>query len=107
MPDITIVNLAGRKVPFSPTEHSALKAIQRQNIDWMHACGTKGRCTTCRMIIIEGLENLSQLSESEKKYRSEGRLKSNERLTCQTKVLGDIVIRVPEATKFPHVKYSE
>lgn len=107
MPDITIVNLAGRKVPFLPHEHSVLKAIHRQNIDWMHACGAKGRCTTCRMIVLEGMENLSPLSEPEIRYREAGRLKDNERLTCQTKALGNAVVRVPEATKFPHVKYSE
>jgi len=46
-------------------------------------CGGKGRCTTCKMIVVTGMENLSSKSEPEQKYFREGALEGNERLSCQ------------------------
>ncbi len=107
MPEIHITNLYERKLISNSQEKTALQLIHENFIDWMHACGKKGRCTTCKMIVIEGMENLSKLTEPEKKYRSQKRLAENERLSCQTKVLGDIKIKVAEANKFPHMDYSD
>ena len=40
----------------------------------MHACGAKGRCTTCRLQVLAGQENLSPLTAAELRYRAAGRL---------------------------------
>jgi 2Fe-2S ferredoxin len=107
MPEIHITNLYERKLISKSQEKTALKLIHENFIDWMHACGKKGRCTTCKMIVLKGMENLSELTEPEKKFRSQNRLAKNERLACQTKVLGDIKIKVAEVNKFPHMDYSD
>lgn len=74
----------------------------------MHACGKKGRCTTCKIIVVAGMENLSPLNEREEIYRKVGRLKPNERLSCQAKILdGELIVRVAEENKLPHLQYSE
>lgn len=107
MPEIHITNLYERKIISNSLEKTALELIHENFIDWMHACGKKGRCTSCKMIVLEGQENLSELTEPEIKYREQGRLAANERLTCQTKVLGDIKIKVADVNKFPHMDYSD
>lgn len=86
-----------------------LRLIQEAGIDWMTDCGGKGRCTTCRAIVIAGGESLTPESPAELKYRGQGLLYSNERLMCQTRLRegkGDLVLRVPDDTKLPHLKYS-
>ena len=74
----------------------------------MHACGAKGRCTTCRLQVCAGQENLSPLTAAELRYSAAGRLRADERLTCQAQLpTGDVTARVPEATQLPHVRYQE
>ncbi|WP_439881218.1 2Fe-2S iron-sulfur cluster-binding protein [Pontibacter sp. MBLB2868] len=106
MPKLTVQNLAHLEVKVGQGQ-TLLKALQNQNIDWMHACGGKGRCTTCRLIVLEGMEHFGPLTESEVRYRNNSRLKDNERLACQcTLVDGDAVGKVPDQTKLPHMTYS-
>ncbi|MGJ3233436.1 2Fe-2S iron-sulfur cluster-binding protein [Marivirga sp.] len=107
MPEIEITNLYERKIITNSTEKRALEIIHENFIDWMHACGKKGRCTTCKMIVKEGMENLGELTSAEEKFRNQKRLTDNERLACQAVVLGDIKIKVAERNKFPHMEYSD
>lgn len=105
MPLLTIENLPGAIVDV-PAGATLLAALQTAGHDWMHACGAKGRCTTCRLQVRSGLENLSPPSDAEQRYRAAGRLLDHERLTCQTRLpAGEATGRVPEATKLPHVQY--
>ena len=106
MVKIIIENLAQKELLLSGASGSALQHFQAHFVDWMHACGGKGRCTTCRMIILKGAEHLGRLTPAEEKYRSEGLLRDNERLACQVRVTRDLVIRVPEDSKFPHITYT-
>jgi len=74
----------------------------------MQACGKKGRCTTCKMLILEGLENLSLETPQELQFRSLGRLAPSERLACQTQLLKkSLTIKVLDPYKFPHLMYTE
>jgi 2Fe-2S ferredoxin len=107
MPEIEISNLFNRKINTNSKEKRALEVIHENFIDWMHACGKKGRCTTCKMIVEEGMENLGKLTSAEGKFRGQKRLAENERLSCQAVVLGDIKIKVAEMNKFPHMDYSD
>jgi 2Fe-2S ferredoxin len=106
MPTLTVQNLPGAIVSV-PAGSTLLAALQAAGHDWMHACGAKGRCTTCRLEVVSGLEHLTAPTEAELRYRAAGRLLSHERLTCQTRLpAGDVVARVPEATQLPHLRYS-
>ena len=73
----------------------------------MQACGGKGRCTTCRVIITSGMENLQPLTGAERKYRQMGALADDERLACQASARGDVSVRVPQDCKLSHVQYSD
>ena len=102
---LTIENLAGAPVPV-PAGATLLAALQAAGHDWMHACGAKGRCTTCRLQVLAGAEHLTPLTAAELRYRAAGRLAVGERLACQAQLpAGEVRGRVPRATQLPHVRY--
>jgi len=107
MAKITIQNLPGREIAVQDFSKSALIQFGLNQLDWMHACGGKGRCTTCRFRIIEGDNHITPLTKAEERYREQDLLQLNERLACQAIVLDDIVISVPDDCKLPHLHYSE
>ena len=104
---LIIRNLANTCIPITMPDKSLLKHIQEEYIDWMHACGGKGRCTTCRIKVIEGMENISPFSAAEMRYKNQGKLKDTERLTCQSYAHGDILAEVPFECRLPHMQYSD
>lgn len=106
MPKIVIQNLNNKHIFSENSSLSLLSILQENYIDWMHACGGKGRCTTCKAIVWSGLSGLGELTDAERKYVEMGRLEDNERLACQCRVAGDIEISVAEENKFPHIHYS-
>ena len=106
MAKLIVQNLGSLTVNVSAPQ-TVLHAIQATGLDWMHACGAKGRCTTCRVEVLNGMENLSPETAPELKYRSAGRLKKTERLTCQVTVLaGEVKVKVPRQVQLPHQKYN-
>ncbi|MBX2961592.1 MAG: (2Fe-2S)-binding protein [Cyclobacteriaceae bacterium] len=104
MARIVIQNL-GKSFESADFSKPLLTLIHDQGIDWMHACGGKGRCTTCKAVILEGAGNLTDYTLAEERYTKQGLLRPGDRLACQVKVQGDIVIEVPESGKFPHMMY--
>jgi 2Fe-2S ferredoxin len=107
MAQIIIQNLSEKIIKVTGQSHTLLKEAQLAGLDWMHACGAKGRCITCKFIILEGVENLTTPSENEKRYIAQGALNESERLACQVSVKGDVRVSVPEECKLPHIKYSD
>lgn len=108
MPRIVIQNLGNLSIDSEQPDRKVIEIIHENGTDWMHACGKKGRCTTCKMIVLKGMENLSPETDRELFYRNQKRLRFNERLCCQSQLLeGKLVIRVAEINKFPHLEYTE
>ena len=106
MPLLTIENLPGAAIEV-PAGATLLAALHAAGHDWMHACGAKGRCTTCRVQVLAGGEHLAPRTAAEERYHAAGRLLPTERLTCQARLpAGDVTGRVPEATQLPHVPYG-
>ena len=105
MPLLTIENLPGPAIEVPPGA-TLLAALHRAGHDWRHACGAKGRCTTCRLEVLTGAEHLTPRTEPELRYLAAGRLLPTERLACQVCLpQGEATGRVPDATKLPHVAY--
>jgi 2Fe-2S ferredoxin len=108
MPKIIIENLFNHTIDLAPSDSKVIEIIHQSGIDWMHACGKKGKCTTCKFIVKEGLEYLSELADCELAFRKQGRLKENERLACQVVLKsGTIRVQVAERNKFAHIIYSK
>jgi len=117
MVKIVIENLGQKEIISNDPTKSLLRTIQEAGVDWMTDCGGKGRCTTCKAIVVSGGEHLTGTTPAELKYTNMGALNSNERLTCQVRVKpllredatvreGSVALRVPEEFKLRHVKYS-
>jgi ferredoxin len=60
-----------------------------------HVCGGNATCGTCRVIVLEGKENLSPISRRELELLGEDRIQQNCRLACQSKILGKVVVKIP------------
>ncbi|MBD3184120.1 DUF4445 domain-containing protein [Candidatus Poribacteria bacterium] len=65
-------------------------------------CGGEGTCGKCR-VVVKG-SNLSIPTEAEERLISSENLKKGHRLACQTKVLGDMEVNVPEDSKIAESK---
>lgn len=107
MIQVTIDNLSGKTIYCDSKTKKLLDILQENYTDWMHACGGKGRCTTCTAKILKGQENIEERTPAEEKYAAQNKLALDARLACQAIVTGDIVIKVPDLYKLPHLKYSE
>jgi ferredoxin, 2Fe-2S len=107
MSQIRIQNIHNKTVSVRDSSKTVLKIFQDNLLDWMHACGGKGRCTSCRMQVLEGADQLSPPTPFEQKMKQAGRLEATERLACQCRPLGDLLIRVPDQTKLPHITYTD
>lgn len=106
MARIVIANWAEKTLEVTDLSKTLLRHFHDNQLDWMHACGGKGRCTTCKTIIAEGAENFIPVTAAEQRYRQLGALKTTERLSCQAKITGDVRIIVPDEYMLPHIDYS-
>ncbi|MCS6820634.1 MAG: (2Fe-2S)-binding protein [Microscillaceae bacterium] len=108
MPTIKIQNLANISIQVVENQ-TILACLQQHSIDWMQACGGKGRCTTCKMVILEGQTLLAPLTEAELRFIAQGKLKEQERLACQCKIIqeGEVKVVVPKQYQLPHLTYTE
>ena len=105
MPEITIANLQSKTIHSENKSERLLDVILRKT-DWMHACGGKGRCTTCKARIIDGLDSLAPRNEHEERFFRLNKLREDERLVCQVICDTDLVIEVPKETQLPHLTYQ-
>ena len=79
------------KSVFVKNNESILDASLRAGIPHYHVCGGKAKCSTCRILIIDGSENLSAPTKKELKLKSKLGLHDDIRLACQTHVLREPV----------------
>jgi len=73
---------------------SLLNSLLDNKISILHSCGGNGTCGTCRIIILNGNENLSKPEEIEQTMISDRQFKSNERLSCQISPVKDLEIKI-------------
>ena len=83
-----------------------LEAAQKLSVDLNSICGARGRCSKCQVELTFGEFNklnirsketsVSERNETELIYRTKFHLSDERRLGCQTKILGDLVVDVPE-----------
>jgi adenylate cyclase len=68
-----------------------LDASLKAGIPHYHACGGKGQCTTCRILVNTGEQNLSPFSDKEVALRNKAPFPPNVRLACQAFVTDNSV----------------
>jgi 2Fe-2S ferredoxin len=102
MPTITILphdSLAPQGASFEACAGVSLcQQLLDHGIDIEHACAMVAACTTCHVIVREGLASLNPAEETEEDLldRAWG-LEPNSRLSCQA-ILGqkDVVVEIPK-----------
>ena len=75
---------------------SILDILLAQGVEIDHVCGGNCSCATCHVLVLEGLENLPEISEDEDDRLDTAQgLTEASRLACQAIPRGDITIRIP------------
>ena len=92
-----------------PVGTTVLQAAQRLGVDLESICGGQGKCRKCQVLPQQGefakhginsrVEHLSELTATELMQQSKNRLKGARRLGCNARILGDIVVDVPEESQ--------
>jgi ferredoxin, 2Fe-2S len=79
---------------------SFLDVAMNHDIPLEHACGGSCACTTCHLIIREGMQNLSEMEENEAdRLDTAWDLTTSSRLGCQAVIKGDVVAEFPMYTR--------
>lgn len=82
------VRFAGESAVPVDAGNSLLEAALAQGVPLMHLCGGNARCSTCRVLVLDGAGDLAPPTEAEKRLHAEMRFPPNVRLACQTRVTG-------------------
>ncbi len=96
MPKVRVFNL--NSAEFEGFENQTLMEIlYRYGYEIDSACGGHGQCTSCKVVVLEGMENLYPPMFEELETIEEKGLGENERLACQAKLngRGDVVVYLP------------
>ena len=82
-----------------------LECAGRLGVDFDSVCGGRGLCGRCRVLVAKGdfakhgikstADSVSPFSAAEEKYAEFKGLETGQRLSCNTKLLADVVIDVP------------
>ena len=91
MPKLTYTD-EKREVEFSEAQ-SILEISNENQVEHLHVCGGLGRCSTCRVQILDGLENCSERSQKEQLIADKLDFPDDVRLACQTLLSGNAKIR--------------
>lgn len=72
---------------------TVLEALLANGIEHTHVCGGNAYCSTCRIMILDGVQNCSPPTSAERALANKLDFPVHVRLACQTKVTGDVSIR--------------
>lgn len=70
-----------------------LEAALKAELPIAHACGGNGRCSTCRVLVTEGLDHLAPRNAQEQRVADLRKFTPQVRLACQTRLEGDVKLR--------------
>ena len=74
---------------------TVLKAVFMAGINLPQFCGQNSSCTTCRVLLRQGKQNLSLPLLQEQEVLAESGINQTHRLACQAKIIGDVVVERP------------
>jgi uncharacterized 2Fe-2S/4Fe-4S cluster protein (DUF4445 family) len=75
-----------------------LKAAKEAGVGIRSECGGKGVCGKCK-VIIKSADAVSKVSSVEEKLLSKHEIKEGYRLSCQTRILKNVVVMVPPESR--------
>ncbi len=72
---------------------TVLEISHKHGIPHTAACGGKARCSTCRILVLEGEKNVQPRNDAEQRMAGLKGFEENVRLACQTRLTGPITLR--------------
>jgi adenylate cyclase len=90
---MSIISFQNEKSVEIDAETSILQSALRNGIPLIHACGGNARCSTCRVLVLQGLENLCPRNQQEQNLSEQRNFNARVRLACQATVKGDVTVR--------------
>ena len=81
-----LIEFIGERVLAIAEEQSILDASLSAGIPHFHACGGNAKCSTCRVLVVEGIDRLTPPNQKESFLKSLMHFPPNVRLACQTRV---------------------
>lgn len=80
-----------------PANISLLEAAERLGVPLPHDCGGNASCSSCLVYVLVGGEHLSELDFDEQDLLDrEALTEPYHRLGCQARILGDVMVQIPE-----------
>jgi len=105
---LVVFTPSGKRGRF-PVGTPLLQAARSLGVDVDSVCGGRALCGRCQVLVVEGdfakhgvtssAANLSPLSIAEKSYGRRRELPEGHRLSCSARILGDLVVDVPESSQ--------
>ena len=103
MPVVTIVEPGGDvgepKVAEVPEGATLFEAGAKVSAGIDTSCVGKGTCGLCRVKIVAGAENLNPFTDEERKHLGNVYHLTKVRLSCRSKVSGDVTIQIVRRKK--------
>ncbi|MDA3941899.1 MAG: DUF2769 domain-containing protein [Spirochaetia bacterium] len=87
------MDFIGDKIVNTKSKIPILEASLSSGIDHTHVCGGRARCSTCRVIVTDGLEHCVPRNGKESSLAKIKGFSPEVRLACQTTVNSDISLR--------------
>ncbi len=88
-----IQSITDRAIVSVDDDETILDALLNADIPHSAVCGGQARCSTCRVIVVRGIQNCSQPTKVERNLAERLHFPVHVRLACQTRVVGDVDVR--------------
>jgi serine/threonine protein kinase/ferredoxin/hemoglobin-like flavoprotein len=82
-----------RVVTLAPEGAKLLDVSLDAGISHYHACGGNARCSTCRVVVLEGRDSLSPRTDAEQQIATRRKWPATTRLACQARVRGPVTVQ--------------
>lgn len=82
------IELKGEKTIEINEGQTILDASLKAGIPHYHECGGNAKCSTCRVLVLAGKEDLTPVNDKELRLKEKAGFGDSIRLACQTKVTG-------------------
>jgi ferredoxin len=99
MPRVTIQTEAGPVTVDAPEGATLFEAGAKIAAGIETACVGKGTCGLCRVKIVAGAEHLNPFTDEERKHLGNVYHLTKVRLSCRTKISGDVTIEIVRKKK--------
>ncbi|MEM3087949.1 MAG: ASKHA domain-containing protein [Candidatus Bathyarchaeia archaeon] len=84
------------RIAFGKTLMDAAKVL---GVDLTSICGSRGICGKCKVKIESNMDTVGELTPCELKHLSKDEISESYRLACQTRILGNVIVSVPERSR--------